>query len=46
MKTVKVKGKKVSEGKKQHLKAGKVYKVSEDTAKSLIKNGQAEKAGK
>lgn len=39
-----VKGKKVKDPKKQHLKEGKEYIVTEETAKLLFKNGQAEKA--
>tara|TARA_Y100000593_G_C4143160_1_gene253300 strand:- start:60 stop:212 length:153 start_codon:yes stop_codon:yes gene_type:complete len=41
-KTVKVKGKKVKAGKVQHLKVGQEYTVTEEKAKMLKANGQAE----
>lgn len=39
---MKVYGKKVKSGKIQHLQIGKEYNVSEEKAKQLIDNGQAE----
>lgn len=40
-KYVKVKGVKAPEGKPQHLEVGKVYNVTEENAKLMIKSKQA-----
>ena len=40
-KMVNVIGAKVPEGKKQHLKEGSTYRVTEENAKHMVKNKQA-----
>lgn len=44
MTKVKIQALPVKEGKRQHMTIGRVYEVSEDTAKTLIDAGKATKA--
>ena len=39
---MKVIGKKVRDGKAQHLRVGKEYEVTDEQGKAMIANGQAE----